>query len=143
MVPLASTARRFTTVPSYTPLLPPTSTSSSMITGSAPTGSSTPPICAAAEMWQFLPIWAQLPTSACESTMVPSPTHAPALMYIGGMQVTLLPMKHPSRGFVKKRLTGRVHRHVHDTAHAKPQQYPFLDPRVDTPAGFRGGVRIG
>ena len=68
-----------------------------MITGSAPTGSSTPPICAAAEMWQFFPICAQLPTSACESTMVPSPTHAPALMYIGGMHVTLLPMKQPSR----------------------------------------------
>ena len=63
-----------------------------MITGSAPTGSSTPPICAAAEMWQFLPTCAQLPTSACESIMVPSPTYAPALMYIGGMQVTPLPM---------------------------------------------------
>ena len=44
----ASTARRFTTAPSYTPQLPPTSTSSSMITGSAPTGSRTPPIWAAA-----------------------------------------------------------------------------------------------
>ena len=68
-----------------------------MITGIAPTGSSTPPICAAAEMWQFLPICAQLPTSACESTMVPSPTYAPALMYIGGMQVTPRPTKQPSR----------------------------------------------
>ena len=74
------------------PQLPPTSTSSSTITGSAPTGSSTPPIWLAAEMWQFLPTCAQLPTSACESTMVPSPTYAPALMYIGGMQVTPLPM---------------------------------------------------
>ena len=62
-----------------------------MITGSAPTGSSTPPIWLAAEMWQFLPTCAQLPTSACESTIVPSSTYAPALMYIGGMQVTPLP----------------------------------------------------
>src|SRR6185503_12305235 len=68
-----------------------------MITGSAPTGSSTPPICEPAEMWQFFPIWAQLPTSACESTMVPSPTYAPVLMYMGGMQVTPLPTKQPSR----------------------------------------------
>src|SRR5579863_6966536 len=97
MAPVPSTARRLTTVPSYTPQLPPTSTSSSMITGSAPTGSSTPPICDAAEMWQFFPTCAQLPTSACESTIVPSSTYAPALMYIGGMQVTPLPMWQPSR----------------------------------------------
>ena len=63
-----------------------------MMTGSAPTGSSTPPIWEAAEMWQFLPTCAQLPTSAWESTMVPSPTYAPTLMYMGGMQVTPLPM---------------------------------------------------
>ena len=94
---MPSTAPRFTMVPSYTPQFPPTSTSSSMITGIAPTGSSTPPICAAAEMWQCLPTCAQLPTSACESTMVPSPTYAPTLMNIGGMQVTPLPMKQPSR----------------------------------------------
>ena len=50
IVPDANTARSRTIVPSYTPQLPPTSTSSSMITGTAPTGSSTPPICAAAEM---------------------------------------------------------------------------------------------
>src|SRR5437870_1216012 len=97
MVPVPSTARFWTTVPSYTPQLPPTSTSSSTITGSAPTGSSTPPICDAAEMWQFLPICAQLPISACESTIVPSPTYAPVLMYMGGMQVTPLPTKEPSR----------------------------------------------
>src|SRR5229473_4258539 len=97
MVPEPSTARCFTTVPSYTPQLPPTSTSSSMMTGSAPTGSSTPPICEPAEMWQLRPTCAQLPTSACESTMVPSPTYAPALIYMGGMQVTPLPTKQPSR----------------------------------------------
>jgi hypothetical protein len=54
--------------------LPPISTSSSTITGIAPTGSMTPPICAAALRWTFLPIWAHEPTSACESTSVPSPT---------------------------------------------------------------------
>ena len=59
-----------------------------MITGSAPTGSSTPPICAAAEMWHLRPTCAQLPTSACESIIVPSSTYAPTFTYIGGMQVT-------------------------------------------------------
>src|SRR5580698_4548030 len=97
IVPLPSTARRFTTVPSYTPQFPPTSTSSSIITGSAPTGSSTPPICAAAEIWQLVPICAQLPISACESTIVPSPTQDPTLINIGGMHVTPLPTKQPSR----------------------------------------------
>src|SRR5271156_5330438 len=79
------------------PQLPPTSTSSSMITGSAPTGSSTPPTCEPAEMWHLLPICAQLPTSACESTIVSSPTYAPTLMNMGGMHVTPLPTKQPSR----------------------------------------------
>src|SRR5580698_7868878 len=68
-----------------------------MMTGNRPTGSSTPPIWAAAEMWQLLPTWAQLPTSACESITVPSPTQAPALMYMGGIQMTPLPIKQPSR----------------------------------------------
>ena len=53
-----------------------------------PGGSSTPPICAPAEMWQFRPICAQLPTSACESIMVCSSRYAPTLMNIGGMQTT-------------------------------------------------------
>src|ERR1039458_8866223 len=39
MVPVPRTARFLTTAPSYTPQLPPTSTSSSMITGSGPMGS--------------------------------------------------------------------------------------------------------
>ena len=45
--------------------------SSSMITGSACSGSSTPPMPAPPEMCTFLPIWAQLPTVAQVSTMVP------------------------------------------------------------------------
>jgi hypothetical protein len=54
--------------------LPPTSTSSSTITGMAPTGSITPPICAAALRCTRFPICAHEPTSAWESTSVPSPT---------------------------------------------------------------------
>jgi hypothetical protein len=59
-----------------------------MITGIAPTGSMTPPICAAALRWTRAPICAHEPTSACESTSVPAPTYAPMLTYIGGMQIT-------------------------------------------------------
>src|SRR3954466_6027009 len=55
------------------PQLPPIRPSSSTITGEAPTGSSTPPSCAAAERWTRSPTWAQLPTSSCESTSVPAP----------------------------------------------------------------------
>ena len=46
----------------------------SITTGFALTGSSTPPICAAAEIWTRFPICAQLPTNACESIIVPSST---------------------------------------------------------------------
>ena len=59
-----------------------------MITGSAPTGSITPPICAAALRWTRAPICAHDPTSACESIIDPSPTYAPMLTYIGGMAMT-------------------------------------------------------
>src|SRR5579883_681875 len=58
------------------------------MTGEALTGSSTPPIWLAADIWQRAPTCAQLPTSACESIIVPSSMYAPALMYMGGMQVT-------------------------------------------------------
>src|ERR687884_2126967 len=70
------------------PQPPPTSTSSSMMTGTAPTGSSTPPTCAAADRCTRLPICAHEPTSAWLSIIVPSPTYAPALTYIGGMHTT-------------------------------------------------------
>src|SRR5450432_358962 len=59
-----------------------------MITGNAPTGAITPPICAAAEIWQFRPICAHDPISACESINVFSPTNAPKFTNIGGMQIT-------------------------------------------------------
>src|SRR3712207_8645278 len=59
-----------------------------MTTGEAFTGSSTPPICAAALRCTRSPTWAHEPTSACESTIVPSPTCAPTFTYIGGMHTT-------------------------------------------------------
>ena len=46
--PAASTARRRTTTPSNSPHRAPTKASSSTTTGTAPTGSRTPPICAPA-----------------------------------------------------------------------------------------------
>src|SRR6478735_7323317 len=97
MVPEPSTAPLRTMVPSYTPQLPPTSTSSSITTGAAFTGSSTPPICAAALRCTRLPICAQEPTSACESTIVPVSTYAPTFTYIGGMQTTPGAMYVPRR----------------------------------------------
>src|ERR1035437_1042038 len=68
-----------------------------MITGDAFTGSSTPPICAAADRCTRLPIWAHEPTSACESTIVPSSTYAPALMYAGGIITTPRATNAPDR----------------------------------------------
>src|SRR5215207_4178836 len=59
-----------------------------MTTGTAPTGSNTPPICAAAERCTRFPTCAHDPTSAWLSIIVPSSTYAPALTYIGGMQTT-------------------------------------------------------
>ena len=53
--------------------------SSSITTGPACSGSSTPPMPAPPEMWQFLPIWAQEPTVAQVSIMVPRSTWAPRL----------------------------------------------------------------
>ena len=52
---------------------------SSMTTGPACSGSSTPPMPAPPEIWQFLPIWAQEPTVAQVSIMVPLSTRAPTL----------------------------------------------------------------
>ena len=62
--PAASTAPCPMRTPSYTPQLPPMNASSSTITGSAPTGSSTPPIWAAADTCTWRPTWAHEPTRA-------------------------------------------------------------------------------
>src|SRR5436305_6641259 len=68
-----------------------------MTTGTAPTGSSTPPTCAAADRCTRLPTCAHEPTSAWLSIIVPSSTYAPALTYIGGMQTTPGARYAPSR----------------------------------------------
>ena len=72
--PIDSTEPSRTTTPSATSERAPTKQLSSMITGPACSGSSTPPMPAPPEMWQFLPICAQEPTVAQVSTMVPAST---------------------------------------------------------------------
>ena len=54
-------------------------TSSSMITGRAAGGSSTPPIPTPPDKCTFFPIWAHEPTVAQVSTIVPESTYAPML----------------------------------------------------------------
>src|SRR5581483_9471018 len=97
IVPAPSTARSCTIVPSYTPQFPPTSTSSSITTGVALIGSSTPPTWAAALKCTRFPTCAHDPTSACESIIVPSSTYAPTFTYIGGMHTTEGARYAPSR----------------------------------------------
>src|SRR6202012_4818108 len=81
--PIDSTAPRSTTTPSATSDRAPMKQSSSMITGLACSGSSTPPIPTPPDRWQLAPIWAQLPTVAQVSTMVFLPTQAPTLTKLG------------------------------------------------------------
>src|SRR5438045_3127234 len=68
-----------------------------MTTCTAPTGSSTPPTCAAADRCTRFPICAHEPTRAWLSIIVSSPTYAPALTYIGGMHTTPGARYAPSR----------------------------------------------
>ena len=68
-----------TMTPSATSARAPMKQLSSMITGFACSGSSTPPMPAPPEMWQFLPICAQEPTVAQVSIIAPSSTKAPIL----------------------------------------------------------------
>src|ERR1700722_14130285 len=81
--PIDSTLPRSTTTPSATSDLAPTKQSSSMITGLACNGSSTPPIPTPPDKWQLAPICAQLPTVAQVSTMVLGPTQARTLTKLG------------------------------------------------------------
>ena len=69
-----STASRQTCAPSTTMQREPMKQLSSMITGAACTGSSTPPMPTPPERWTCLPIWAQEPTVAHVSTIVPVST---------------------------------------------------------------------
>ena len=66
-----------TITPSATSERAPMKQLSSMMTGLACRGSSTPPMPAPPEICTLAPIWAQLPTVAQVSTMVPLPTRAP------------------------------------------------------------------
>ena len=72
--PMDSTEPSRTITPSATSERAPMKQLSSMITGPACNGSSTPPMPAPPEMWHFLPICAQEPTVAQVSTMVPAST---------------------------------------------------------------------
>ena len=72
--PIDSTAPVPTITPSTTSERAPMKQLSSMITGLACSGSSTPPMPTPPERWQFLPIWAHEPTVAQVSTMVPVST---------------------------------------------------------------------
>ena len=72
--PMPSTEPSRTMQPSTTSERAPMKQSSSMIVGPACIGSSTPPMPTPPERWTFFPIWAQEPTVAQVSTMVPSPT---------------------------------------------------------------------
>ena len=72
--PIDSTEPSRTITPSATSERAPMKQLSSMITGPACSGSSTPPMPAPPEMCTFLPICAQEPTVAQVSTMVPSST---------------------------------------------------------------------
>jgi hypothetical protein len=72
--PAPSLAPRQTRAPSTMIDREPTKASSSMMTGEAWGGSSTPPTPTPPERCTFLPTWAQEPTVAQVSTMDPSPT---------------------------------------------------------------------
>src|SRR5690606_36127924 len=85
-----STASRPIRTPSTTMQRDPMKALSSIMTGAACTGSSTPPIPTPPLRWTFLPICAQLPTVAHVSTIVPSSTYAPMFTYEGIMMTPLL-----------------------------------------------------
>ena len=72
--PIDSTAPLRTMTPSATSERAPMKQSSSMMTGSACSGSSTPPMPTPPEMCTRLPIWAQEPTVDQVSIMVDSST---------------------------------------------------------------------
>ena len=72
--PIESTEPSRTMTPSTTSERAPMKQLSSMITGPACSGSSTPPMPTPPERCTFLPICAHEPTVAQVSTMVPSPT---------------------------------------------------------------------
>src|SRR5687768_5347918 len=91
-----STASFSTRTPSTTIHLDPIKQPSSIITGLACKGSSTPPMPTPPLKCTCLPICAQLPTVAQVSTMVPSSTYAPIFTY-DGISTTFLATYAPYR----------------------------------------------
>src|SRR6202043_1460902 len=81
--PEPSLAPRRTLAPSTTMLRDPMNASSSITTGTAFGGSSTPPMPTPPDRWTFLPICAHDPTVAQVSTIVPESTYAPTLVNEG------------------------------------------------------------
>src|SRR3954447_18429915 len=77
--PIDSTAPRSTITPSTTSERAPMKQSSSITTGFACSGFSTPPSPTPPEIWQLRPTWAQLPTVDQVSIIVFAPTYAPTL----------------------------------------------------------------
>src|SRR3990170_3475738 len=94
--PMESTEPSSTTTPSTTSERAPMKQLSSMITGPACNGSSTPPMPAPPERCTFLPICAQEPTVAQVSTIVPESTNAPMLKH-DGISTTFGAMYAPRR----------------------------------------------
>src|SRR3546814_11997137 len=94
--PMDSTEPLPTRTPSTTSDRAPIKQSSSIMTGSACKGSSTPPMPTPPDKCTFLPIWAQLPTVTQVSTMVPSSTKAPMLTKLG-ISPTFLAICDPSQ----------------------------------------------
>ena len=74
IVPAPSLAPGRTLAPSTTMLREPMNASSSITTGTALGGSSTPPMPTPPDRWTFLPICAHDPTVAQVSTIVPAST---------------------------------------------------------------------
>ncbi len=77
--PAPSTTPVPTRAPAATMQRDPIKVSSPTTIGTAPGGSSTPPMPTPPERWTFAPICAHEPTVAQVSTMVSSPTYAPML----------------------------------------------------------------
>ena len=87
--PIDSTAPVPTITPSATSARAPMKALSSMMTGPACSGSSTPPMPAPPEICTPLPICAQEPTVAQASIIEPSPTYAPMLTKLGSSTAPL------------------------------------------------------
>src|SRR3546814_1565208 len=105
--PMDSTEPLPTRTPSTTSDRAPIKQSSSIMTGSACKGSSTPPMPTPPDKCTFLPIWAQLPTVTQVSTMVPSSTKATMLTKLG-ISTTFLAICDPCRAMRSEEHTSEL-----------------------------------